>query len=94
MTATFLSPENSVAVLNDCFAIGPIDHINELPEQTHLEELAKLTNSTQIGVCKRASVGRQIMHSLQYTRSKKRNNYTISYTYRNMKFHGDMLAIV
>lgn len=94
MTATFLLPENSVAVLNNCFAIGPIDYISELTEQTHREELAKLTDSTPIGMCKRASVGQQIIHSLQYTRSKKRNNYTISYTYGNMKFHGEILYFV
>lgn len=92
MTATSLIPENSTKVGDSCFTVGSTDYMQQLPNSKHQEELAKVTssNNTQIGTFKRALVGRQIIHSVQYTRSKKRNNHTVSYSYNSTKFHGEV----
>lgn len=96
MTATSVIPDNLTRVGDNCFAIGPIDHMHQLLNNKHQEEFVKVAGSTctQIGVFKRASVGHQIIHSVQYTRSKKRNNHTVAYNYNNSKFHGEVLYYV
>ena len=95
MTATCLIPGNFTKVGDNRFAIGSIDYMHQLPNSKHQDELAKVTSSnTQIGVFKRAMVGHQTIHSVQYTRSKKRNNHTVSYNYNSTKFHGEVLYYV
>ena len=95
MTATSLIPENFTKVGDDCFAIGSIEHVHQLPNSKHQEELVKVTSiNTQIGVFNRVVVGHQTIHSVKYTRSKKRNNHTVTYNYNGIKCHGEILYYV
>ena len=44
MTATCLIPENFTKVGDNCFTVGSIDHIYQLPNTKYQEELAKIYN--------------------------------------------------
>lgn len=69
--------------------------MHQLPNSKHQEELVKVTSiNTQIGVFNRVMVGHQIIHSVKYMRSKKRNNHTITYNYNGIKCHGEILYYV
>jgi len=37
-----LAPENSIAVLDNCFIIGLVDRVMELPNQKHQEALGNI----------------------------------------------------
>ena len=78
MTDVSYHPESSVAVGSNCIGLGSVEHKSLLPNPSHQQALMKVTSSKSLGVFKKISLGKLLLHSLQYTRLKKRNNYAIN----------------
>ena len=93
MTSVIQLPDNAQNIGDNNFAIGMIEQRNKLPEIVQ----KKVTFNTHscgcgFGIFKRASNGtNNIMHSLQYNKSKKRNNHTVSYHHKEKLCHGQIL---
>ena len=88
MTSVIKIPESAQNIRGNGFAIGLIEKRSQLPGIIQKKVECK---GNQFGIFKRASNGTSIMHSLQYTQSKKRNNYTIAYHDEEKLCHGQIL---
>lgn len=94
MTDVSYQPESSVAIGSDCIGLGSVEHRSSLLNPTHQQALMKVTSSKNLGIFKKIALGKLVLHSLQYTRVKKRNNYTIKYQYSHISFHGEVLYFI
>lgn len=94
MTDVTYHPGSSGAIGNNCIGLGPVEHRFSLPNHIHQQTLTKVTSSKNLGVFKRISLGRLLLHSMQYAQLKKWNNYTIGYQYNHSPFHGEVLYYV
>ena len=71
MTDVSYHPESSVAIGSNCIGLGLVEHKSSLPNPSHQQTLMKVTSSKSLGVFKKISLGKLLLHSLQYTRLKK-----------------------
>ena len=94
MTDATYHTESSVAIGSNCTGLGPVEHRVSLPNEMHQQALMKVTSSKNLGLFKRISLSQLLIHSMQYTQLKKRNNYTIEYQYNHSSFHGEVLYFV
>ena len=93
MHANYDSNKGTV-IQENCYALGKIKETNALTNVAHHCALMNITKSTRLGTFTRAAFGVQVIHSLEHTQTKKRNNYTVSYHHSNLPHFGEVLYFV
>ena len=95
ITSVKYKSSKEMQISKNCSALGSITSVKSLSDPIHQNELLGVTKSTQLGIFNRAIKNNQaIIHSLQHTQTKKRNNYTVSYSYKGKHLFGEILYFV
>lgn len=94
MTSVKYKSSKETQISKNCSALGLITNVKSLSNPVHQCALLGVTKRMQLGIFNRAIKNNQTIHSIQHTQTKKRNSYTVSYSYEDERFYGEILYFV